>query len=273
VIPGHMGHVDAVAFSPDGKMIATGSDDGTGRLWTSDGKFIGPLIGHTGKVTAVAFNPQSNLVATASRDSTVRVWKVSLGQLPLVLRGHTGAVTRVRFTPDGSRIVTVSTDGTERTWDPEPEPLMHPIQGGQRIRPSRVAEAAGKRATVDGDQVILDDLDTGEQSRLVGQFGTINGVGISPDGRWVVTAGPFSAGLWRSSSTGIHTYLRETDRPVAAEFTSDRRIITLARDGKMREWICDYCGSLDELIHTAKARLAATGRTFTRAERARFLSN
>jgi len=286
VIPGHKGHVDAVAFSPDGTMIATGSGDGTGRLWTSDGKFIGPLIGHTGKVTAVAFNPQSNLVATASRDRTVRVWKISpgqirgtlrvlpsLGQLPLVLRGHTRAVTRVRFTPDGSRIVTVSTDGTERTWDPEPEPLMHPIQGGERIRPSRVAEAAGKRATVDGDQVILDDLDTGESSRLVGQFGTINGVGISPDGRWVVTAGPFSAGLWRSSSTGIHTYLRETDRPVAAEFTSDRRIVTLARDGKMREWICDYCGSLDELIRTAKARLAATGRTFTRAERARFLSN
>lgn len=274
VIRGHKGHVLAVAYSPDGKLIATGSDDGTGRLWTSSGDFIGPLVGHTGKVTAVAFNARSDLVATASRDRTVRVWKVSLGQLPLVLRGHTGAVTRVRFTPDGSRIVTVSTDGFERTWDPEVEPQMHVIQSpGEGIRPSRVAEAAGKRATVDGEQVVLEDLDTGERSRLVGQFNTINAVGISPDGRWVVTAGPFSAGFWRSSTSGIHAYLRNSDRPVAAEFTSDRRIVTLARDGRMREWICDYCGSIGELIRTAKTRLAATGRTFTSAERTRFLSN
>ncbi len=54
---------------------------------------------------------------------------------------------------------------------------------------------------------------------------------------------------------------------------SNRRIVTLARDGKMREWICDYCGTLSELVRTAKARLAETGRTFTPGERARFLSN
>ena len=151
---------------------------------------------------------------------------------------------------------------------------MHVIRSsGARIRASHVAGAAGKRATIDGDQVILDDVENGERIRLVGQFGKINGVGISPDGRWVVTAGPFSAGLWRSSSSGIHTYLRETDRPVAAEFTNDRRIVTLARDKKMREWICDYCGSLSELVRTAKTRLAETGRTFTPGERARFLSN
>ncbi len=273
VLRGHKGHVDAVAFSPDGKLIATGSDDGTGRLWTSSGEFLGPLVGHTGKVTAVAFNPRSDLVATASRDRTVRIWKVSLGQLPLVLRGHVGAVTRLRFTPDGSRIVTVSSDGTERSWDPEPEPQMHAIPPRERIRPSRVAETAGKRATIDGDEVILDDLDTGEQTRLVGQFGTINDVGISPDGRWVVTAGPFSAGLWRSSSSGIHTYLRNTDRPIVAKFRGNTRIVTVARDGKVRQWICDYCGRFSELVQTAKTRLAETGRTFSRGERARFLSN
>jgi hypothetical protein len=315
VIHGHEGHVDAVAFSPDGTLLATGSLDGTGRLWTAGGDFLGPLVGHNGFVLAVAFNPQSTLVATASTDRTVRIWKTTLGQLPVVLRGHDDAVTRMKFTSDGSRIVTVSRDGTERTWDPEPEPRMHVTTGlAVRPRPSRVAEASGRRAIIDGNDVILKDLGTGKEIRLVGhtkpvtsvhfdsrgerlvtasedakpriwnaktgaleatlvgQFGTVNDANFSLDGRWVVTAGPFSAGLWRLSSSSIQTYLRNTDRPTAARFLSDTRIVTSARDGKIREWTCDYCGTLDDLIGTAKARLAHTGRTFTPEERRSYLS-
>jgi WD40 repeat protein len=151
VLRGHQGDVDAVAFSPDGKLLASGSTDGTGRLWTSAGDYLGPLVGHTGFVTAVAFNPRSDLVATASTDRTVRIWKISLGQLPVVLRGHRGAVTRVRFSRDGSRIFTVSRDGTERSWDPEPEPWMHVARdSGLRLRPKHGAgpPASARRSTV-----------------------------------------------------------------------------------------------------------------------------
>ena len=261
---GHKGHVVAVAFSPNGKFIATGSNDGTGRLWTADGTFVKPLVGHTGPVTAVAFNPSSTLVATASTDGTARVWSIERDLPPLVLRGHRGEVTRVRFSRDGSRIETVSTDGTERTWDPEPEPRMHVVAGlAVPLRPSRVAQAGGRRATIDGKNVILTDLNTGKTTRLVGhtkpvtsvhfdstgaqlvtasedgtariwsaktgvseaplvgQFGVVNDASFSPDGRWVVTAGLVSAGLWRSSESSIHTYLRNTDNPTAARFLSD----------------------------------------------------
>lgn len=315
VIRGHQGDVIAIAFSPDGKLIATGSSDGTGRLWTANGEFLKPLLGHTGFVTAVAFNPRSNLVATAGTDQTVRVSSVERDQLPVVLRGHRGAVTRVRFTRNGRRILTVSTDGTERSWDPQPEPLMHLASGvAGGLQPSRIAEARGRRATIDGNDVVVTELQTGDvtrlvghtmpvtsvrfdstgerlvtssedktvriwnmntgasQSALIGLFGIVNDASFSPDGRWVVAAGPFSAGLWRTSSSTIHTYLRDTDRPVAARFLSDTEIVTRARDGKVREWTCDYCGSLDELIRTARARLAQTGRGLTAEERRDFLS-
>jgi WD40 repeat protein len=315
VLRRHVGDVNAVAFSPDGQYLASGSSDGTGRLWKANGVSVGPLVGHTGPVTAVAFNPRSDLVATASRDRTVRIWRTNLGQLPVVLRGHRDAVTRVRFSRDGSRIETVSTDGTERSWDPEPEPLMHVVSDpGVHLRPALVAEAGGKRATVDGKRVIVRDLRTGKetvlightktvtsvhfdrtgerlvtsskdadariwnvktgrsQSPLRGHFNVVNDARFSPDGRWVVTAGPMSAGLWRSNSNSIHTYLRNTDRPIAARFLSATRIVTKARDGKVREWICDYCGTLGELMHAAKARLGMTGRTFTGEERRDFLS-
>jgi len=87
-----------------------------------------------------------------------------------------------------------------------------------------------------------------------------------------VTAGPIAGGLWRSNSSTIHAYLRNTDRPLVAQFLSDTRIVTRARDGKFRESTCDYCGTLDELIHTARGRLARTGRAFTADERRDFLS-
>ena len=237
----------------------------------------------------MAFNPRSNLVATGEprphgAHLEDELWASSRSSCA----GTSDAVTRVRFTPDGSRIVTVSTDGTERMWDPEPEPLMHVVryQARSLSRSSAdvVADVAevpqGKRARAVDESTRLDPrrgLRRPSETDAPDSSGSVRHDqrrrAFSPDGRWVVTAGPFSAGLWRSNSSGIHTYLRDTDRPVVAEFTSDRRIVTLARDGKVREWICDYCGTLDELIRTAKTRLAATGRTFTRGERAHFLSN
>jgi hypothetical protein len=86
-----------------------------------------------------------------------------------------------------------------------------------------------------------------------------------------VTAGPFSAGLWRSDTDVIHTFIRNTDRPVVARFAGNNRIITFARDGKVRAWFCDFCGTTDELLALAEKRLAGTGRTLTADERRRLL--
>jgi WD40 repeat protein len=316
VLTGHKGHVIAAAFSPDGKLLATGSADGVGRLWNvADGSFVGPLVGHTRDLTSVAFNPRSDLVATGSLDETVQVWATELGRPPLVLRGHEAGVTRVSFTSDGSRLVTVSLDGTRRFWDPEPEPRMHVVPGAAPLeRPPPVVEAGGKRATLEGGKVSLEDLATGKVTelvghlkpitsvhfdrsgerlvtasedfdvrtwdartgapllRLVGHANPVNDAEFSPDGRWVVSAGPITAGLWRSNAGAVHTYLHDTDLPLVARFDGDQRIKTLARDGKVREWFCDFCGTLDQLVRLANARLAQTGRTFTQNERGRFLT-
>jgi hypothetical protein len=114
--------VTAVAFSPDGTRVLTGSVDETARLWdTATGKAVATLARHTNSVTAVAFSPDGTRVLTGSADNTARLWDAATGKAVATLAGHTGSVAAVAFSPDGRRILTGSSDNTARLWDAAPD--------------------------------------------------------------------------------------------------------------------------------------------------------
>ena len=118
-LEGHASPVNAVAFSPNGTLLATASDDRTVGLWEpASGQRTATLKGHTGSVNGVWFSPDGTLLATASDDETAALWDPDTGQRTATLTGHTSSVYGVAFSPYGTLLATASGDGQRVADDP-----------------------------------------------------------------------------------------------------------------------------------------------------------
>lgn len=202
VLQGHTQPVRAVAFSPDGSVLASagGSEDtGEGseiRLWdATTGSPLTTLEGHTGMVTDLAFNVDGTLLASASVDNTVRLWDVISGTLAATYDDATAPVRAVLFKPDGTWLAAAGDDATVRLWEigtdqalvleGHTDPILALTFG---IEENILASAGGAAAGTESDTPLhLWDITTGEQVGTLADLGTEPGAAVrslilSPDG-------------------------------------------------------------------------------------------
>jgi WD40 repeat protein len=133
VLEGHSRPVAAVAFSPDGNRIVSGSFDNSIRVWDAEtGEVVaGPFIDQSGSVTSVAFSPDGKRIVSGSYGKTILVWDAGTGEVVVgPFKGHSRVVWSVAFSPDGNWIVSGSGDSTIRVWNAETgEVVAGPFDG------------------------------------------------------------------------------------------------------------------------------------------------
>lgn len=236
VLRGHVRDVNAIAFSPDGRKLASGGKDNTAKIWNvppNDPRGI--LRSHTAGISKLAFSRDGKLLASGSDDKTVKLWDVESERERLTLRGHAEKIITAAFSPNGVTLATAGADGKIFFWDV--------VTGKQSFSISTPKPTSALDFSPDGKLLVTghwwwEDPEVRLWSTTSGEMVcSVNAGGpeawnveFTKDGKHFITVTPDDAAVrrWNTSTCGLIATLHGSiDMPLLSTFGPDGKLITL----------------------------------------------
>lgn len=191
VLSGHNDKVNHISYSPDGKIIATSSNDNTIRIWsTSSGDTLHVLLGHTDRVFGIAISPTGLQLVSCSDDKTVRTWDTQTGEPLLIIVEHDDCVLSVAYSPDGGQIVSADESEGLVLWNANTGSLIRDLVGHSFAVCHVVYSPDGRQLASCGQDAAIrlwNPLNGELFDTLSGHNSTVNSISFSPNGKHIAS--------------------------------------------------------------------------------------